>query len=86
MTFGKQAPSSHQFSVMEVTDTGTEISFKAVGYAYDEATGKVQKIEGAQLEMAAPFVKSALSLSPSLPLSRSLSLSLSRCVCVCVCV
>ncbi len=29
MTFGQQAPSSHQFSVMEVTDTGTDISFKA---------------------------------------------------------
>ncbi len=29
MTFGQEAPSSHQFSVMEVTDTGTEISFKA---------------------------------------------------------
>lgn len=29
LTFGSAAPSSHQFSVMEVTDDGTDISFKS---------------------------------------------------------
>jgi len=63
MTLGRDSPSTHQFSVMEVTDTGGAladgpISFKAIGYEYDDATGKAVRMEGAEIELAGPeFVK-----------------------------